>query len=882
MIDNAVESRKPEEPASQTFGVLLRRLRRAAGLTQEELAELAGLSARAIADIERGRTSRPYRSSVRALATALNLSDDERDLLTRAGKPRRAEPEPGTSPGRAAQAGQNAEPGAGVTPRQLPPAVAHFVGRRAEVATLISLFDARPGATVVISAIAGAAGVGKTALAVHLAQQIADRFPDGQLYVNLRGYDEGDRVLAEDALAAMLRALGVSGQDIPVAAEERAARYRSLLADKQVLVVLDNAHGVDQVRPLLPGGNGCAVLVTSRDSLPGLVARDGAQRLELDLLPMTDAVGLLTALIGDRAYHDQAATKTLAERCSRLPLALRIAAELAAARPSSPVADLAAELADQQRRIDVLDAGSDTHTAVRAVFSWSYRHLDTGQAAAFRLAGLHPAQDFDVYAAAALTGTSLEHAAHLLSQLARTHLIQPTEPGRYGMHDLLRAYARELAGGTDGEHDCRTALTRLFDYYLHTAATAMDTLYPSESGARPRIPAPPTPIPPLTEAAAARGWLDRERANLVDMAVHTTVNGWPGHTTRLSETLYRYLQLGGHCPEAVIVYRHAFRAATDLGDDAAQAAALNRLGIVDLSQGNYRQAASHLEQALPLWRAAGSQTGEGHSLSNLATAETLQGSYRQAAEHYRQASALYREAGHRLGQASALAGLAQLDIRQRRFAPAHEQLKESLNLYRQADDQTGVAMVQGIRGEAYLRQGCYPEADDLLRKTLDACRAALDRPGEAYATVLLAGVDLKLARYQQAIRRFRRALVLYRKLGDRAGEADALNGIGEVYQATCRPGQACTAHAAASRLATEIGDRQEQARAHGGLARARATLGELGQARQHWLQALSIYSDLGLPEADQVRSELARADETAGPISRTSADLQLTADASLD
>jgi tetratricopeptide (TPR) repeat protein/transcriptional regulator with XRE-family HTH domain len=881
MLDNAVESRKSEEPASQTFGVLLRRLRRAAGLTQEELAELAGLSARAIADIERGRTSRPYRSSVRALAAALNLSEDERELLTRAGKPRGADPQLASRQGAAAKMGQGAETRTRVIPRQLPPAVAHFIGRRTEVDTLNDLFGTR-GGTVVISAIAGTAGVGKTALAVHWAHQVADRFPDGQLYVNLRGYDPGDRTSAADALAAMLRALGVSGQDIPVEAEERAARYRSLLSDRQVLVILDNVHDVDQVRPLLPGGNGCAVVVTSRDTLPGLVARDGAQRLELDLLPTADAVELLTTLIGARAYHDQTATKRLAERCSRLPLALRIAAELAAARPASSIADLAAELADQQRRIDILNAGSDAHTAMRAVFSWSYRQLDADQAAAFRLAGLHPAPDFDAYAAAALSDISAERAALLLGHLARAHLIQPIEPGRYGMHDLLRAYARELAASADGQHECHSALTRLFDYYLYAAATAMNTLYPADAAKRPQISAPATPVPRLTETADARAWLDRERANLVEMAAHAAVNGWPGHATRLSETLFRYLDRGGHFPEAMVLFGHAYRAALRTGDNRAQAAALNRLGAVALFQSNYRQAVSQFEQALPLWRAAGDQIGEAHTLNNLAIAKMQQGRYAQALDHTSRALAVYREVGHRIGQASALAGLGEINVRLGRFPQAHPRLQESLSLYREAGDQHGVAAAMGMLGEAYLREGRYPEARGLLTEAVEMCRRAVDRPGQAHVTVLLAGVDLKQSRYDQAIKRFRQALAIFRKTGSRAGEAEALNGIGEVLQATRRPAQARTAHAAAVSIATQIGDRQEQARAHDGLARACALLGESGEARKHWLQALNIYDDLGLPEADQVRSELAQAAETAGAKSRIPADLQLTADAVAD
>ena len=261
--------------------------------------------------------------------------------------------------------------------------VPHFAGRDSELAALTGLLDRAgeqaPGA-VVISAIGGTAGVGKTALAVHWAHQVAARFPDGQLYVNLRGYDPDQPMPAADALAGFLRALGVPGQDIPAEASERAARYRSLLAGRRMLVVLDNARQAEQVRPLLPGSPGCVTVVTSRDSLAGLVARDGAIRLDLDLLPPLGGGRPAAALIGARVDADPAAADALAARCARLPLALRVAAELAAARPAASLAELAGELADQQRRLDLLDAGGDPRTGVRAVFSWSYRHLDADAA----------------------------------------------------------------------------------------------------------------------------------------------------------------------------------------------------------------------------------------------------------------------------------------------------------------------------------------------------------------------------------------------------------------------------------------------------------------------------------------------------------------------
>ena len=447
-----------------------------------------------------------------------------------------------------------------------------------------------------IAVIAGTAGVGKTALALHWAHQVSARFPDGQLYVNLRGYDPARPVAATDALAGFLRALGVGGQDIPAGQDERAARYRSLLADTRMLVILDNAASEEHVRPLLPGTPGCAVVVTSRDSLAGLVARDGAHRLDLDLLPLNNAVGLLRELVGERADADPHAVAALAAQCCRLPLALRVAAELTAARRDAPLAALVDELANQHQRLDLFDAGRDPHTALRTVLSWSYRHLDVRTARAYRLAALHPGSDLDPYAVAALTDASLEQGRSFVEVLARAHLIHRARAGRYGMHGLLRAYARELAAAHDGAGQQHAALTRLFDHYLYTAAAAMNTLHPAGRDSRPRIPPPATPVPPVTDPPAALAWLDAERDTLVAVSAHTAGHGWPSHATRLSATLFRHLDAGSRYPEAITIHTHARDAARRTGDRAAEATALNHLAGPDRRQGRYQLAGHH---ALP-------------------------------------------------------------------------------------------------------------------------------------------------------------------------------------------------------------------------------------------------------------------------------------------
>jgi DNA-binding SARP family transcriptional activator len=515
-----------------------------------------------------------------------------------------------------------------LVPRQLPAVVRYFPGRAAELAALTRQLaqagDDTPG-TVVISAIGGMAGVGKTALAVCWAHQVAERFPDGQLYVNLHGYDVGQPLTAADALAGFLRALGVSAAEMPPGADERAARYRSLLAGRRMLVVLDNAGEAGQVRPLLPGTQTCVAVVTSRDSLAGLVARDGAQRLDLDLLPLGAAISLLRALIGERVDADPAAAAALADQCCRLPLALRIAAELAA-RPAVALADLAGELADQQRRLDLLETGGDPFAAVRAVFSWSCRHLDPATARMFRLMSLHPGADLDRYAAAALTGTTAKQAGLLLGQLADAYLIQPTSPGRYGMHDLLRDYARELTAREDGEDARRAALTRLFSHYLDVVTAATGILFPTGPGCRPGAP-PVTPGAVIPDAAAARAWLDTELATLVAVVAHAAADGLPGHATGLAAIMFRYLDVGGYYAEAVAIHGHARDAAAHAGNRAAEAAALTNLGVAEHEQGCDHEATKHLQQAAALFRTIGDRAGQARALSNLGHVRLLQGRY---------------------------------------------------------------------------------------------------------------------------------------------------------------------------------------------------------------------------------------------------------------
>jgi tetratricopeptide (TPR) repeat protein/transcriptional regulator with XRE-family HTH domain len=863
------------------FGQLLRRYRIAAGLTQEELAQRSGLSARAIANLERGRTSRPHPHSVRSLADGLRLSAAQLEEF--AGTARQAAaPATAAVPGRPEPRRRDQAPAAGSpqpgrpgwlpaevprqlpveVPRQLPAAVGCFTGRDGELAALTGLLacgpDPRPP-TLVISAIAGTAGVGKTALAVQWAHQVAERFPDGQLHVNLRGYDPGEPVMAADALAGLLRSLGVPGTDIPDEPEDRARLYRSRLAGRRVLVLLDNARDGDQVRPLLPGDPGCVTVVTSRDALAGLVAADGARRLELDVLPPADALALLRALIGDRADEDPGAAAELTGLCARLPLALRIAAELAVARRSVPLADLVAELTVS--RLDALDAGDD-RADVRAVISWSYRHLPDDVAAAFALAGLHPGEDLDAHAAAALTGTTVGQARRVLGRLHRASLLHAAGNGRYGLHDLLRAYAREQATARDADGACHQALTRLFDYYLAAAAAAMDILYPAEARLRPPAPASAAAGPAMTAEADARAWLDTERANLVAVAAHCAGHDWPAHAAGLARTLFRYLMNGSHLPDAHTIYRHALQAARRSGDLAAEADALNGLGGIGVMKGWFRDAAGHYQAALERYRQCGDAAGQARALGNLGTTEYHQHNHQSAAGYYRQAVDAYHDAGDGLSAARALADLATAETELGAHDQAADHLGRAVPVLHEANDQHGEARALERMGELSLRRGQLTQAGRFFGRSLAISRRIGNTAGVATGLSNLGVISLRRGDHQQAIGHLRQALALHRQAGYQQGEIEVLRALAETLHGAGQPAAARAELQTALQLAADTGNTYEQASTHRHLAEDCHRGGADEQARHHWQQALTLYTQLGVPEADQVRSLLsARAAE---------------------
>ncbi|MFV2013471.1 MULTISPECIES: BTAD domain-containing putative transcriptional regulator [unclassified Micromonospora] len=683
-------------------------------------------------------------------------------------------------------------------PAQLPADVAGFTGRAAELGWLDRTMgaagrgDAEPGA--VICVLSGSAGVGKTALAVWWARRARDRFPDGQLYIDLRGYDPEQPVEPGTALARFLRALGVADADMALDVDERAAHYRSLMDGRRMLVVLDNAASVEQVRPLLPGAASCPVLVTSRDPLAGLVAREGAGRRGLGLLPIDDAVALLRRLVGDRVDAEPQAAVTLATQCAQLPLALRVAAELATARAELSLTRLVDGLTDRRRRLDMLDAGGDRRTGVRAILSWSYQYLPAEAARAFRLLGLHPGADVDAAAVAALAGTDPVTADRLVNRLCRAHLVEPAGPDRYGMHDLLRAYAAELAADVDPPEVRDAAVTRLFDYYLRTAATAMDAVHPAERHLRPTVPPTGPDDGPTTAWAepaawtapasglaggapgAARVWLEVERANLMAVTAYGARHGRARHAVRLTALLYRHLECGGHYPDAITMQGHGIAAARAAADLAGEANLLTNLAVVHDHQGRRQQAVAHLRQALTLYRDVDEPAGEARTLGNLGVVLGELGDRRSAICYIGRALALLRTLGEHHGVVRALGSLGQLFTVEGRLGDAAGQLREGL--------------------------------------------------------------------------------VLCRRTGDRVGEAMLLNYAGQLHNRRGADRAAARCHALARSIAADTGSRGVEALAFDGLGAAAHAAGQRAQAHGYWRRALAIFTELGAPEAAAISVRL--------------------------
>jgi tetratricopeptide (TPR) repeat protein len=587
---------------------------------------------------------------------------------------------------------------------------------------------------VVISAIGGTAGVGKTALAVYWAHQVASRFPDGQLYVNLRGFDPTGAVMdPAEAVRRFLDALGVSPERIPADPDAQAALYRSHLAGRRMLVVLDNARDTAQVRPLLPGAPTCLVLVTSRNQLSGLIAADGAHPITLDLLSTAEARELLAHRIGaDRVAAEPDAVAEIVTRCAHLPLALTLVAARAAIRPHVRLHLLADELRDTQQRWQAL-TDDDPTTDVRTVFSWSHQALTPAAARLFRLLGLHPGPNIAAPAAASLAAIPIDQVRPLLAELTRASLLAEHTAGRYTFHDLLRAYATGLTHTTDTDQQRSAATHRMLDHYLRTAYTANRLLDPSRDPVTLTPPQPGVTPEHATDYQQAMAWFTAERPVLLAAVDHAAATGFDTHTWQLAWTLWTFLGRRGHWHDQAAAGRAAVAAAGRLADPTVQARAHRHLARAYTRLGRFDDAHTQLRHALDLYRQAGDQVGQAHTHQNLAYLWGRQGRPGQALDHARQSLDLSRAAGHQAGQAAALNAVGWYHAQLGDHQQALTSCQQALTLHQELDDRHGQADAWDSLGYAHHHLGHHTQAVVCYQHALDLVRELGDRYYESLA-----------------------------------------------------------------------------------------------------------------------------------------------------
>jgi len=669
---------------------------------------------------------------------------------------------------------RDARPPVAHAPALLPIDVYGFTGRDPQLAQLDAVLAENRSAapTVVISAIAGTAGVGKTALAVHWAHRVTDRFPDGQLYVNLRGFDQSGSVMSPpEAVRGFLDALQVPVERIPPDPGAQAELYRALLAGRRMLVVLDNARDAEQVRPLLPGTPGCLVVVTSRNQLTDL---DGALPLALDVLSPAEARQLLVRRLGDaRLAAEPAAVDDIIGACAGLPLALAIVAAHAATRPQLPLAEFAAELRADRSGLDTFDGG-DAVTNIRAVFSWSYRALAPEAARLFRLLGLHPGPDIAAPAAASLAGLPLEQTRSLLADLAHATLLSEPIPGRYTFHDLLRAYAQELVTTIDTEDSRTMARRQLLDYYVYSSRHAAVLTNPQREpyafeGRQPRVA-----IAEFSSAERAQKWFMNEHPVLVAAVGQAATNGFDVHVWHIAWAISEFLDLRGQWQELARTQHAALDAARRLADAVGQALVHNTLSLAYYQLGDHATAEAHVRHACERFRELGNQKGEAHAHANLSIMLGRDGRFREALDEAQHARDLICLSGNKAWEANILNAVGWCYIQLGEYRSALTSCEQALAVIQTLGDPAGEAATWDSLGYGQHHLGNHRQAISCYESALDILCQLGDRYNEAAVRVHLGDSQLAAGDHAAARATWESALTTLTELGhDDAEEARA-------------------------------------------------------------------------------------------------------------
>ncbi|MQA02994.1 MAG: tetratricopeptide repeat protein [Streptosporangiales bacterium] len=745
-----------------------------------------------------------------------------------------------------------------IRPAELPADLPSFTARQAELAEIVAACTSARGYSVV--ALDGMAGSGKTALAVHAAHRLCDDFPDGQLHLDLHGFTAGvEPVTAADALERLLSSLGVTGARLPAGVAERAALYRSVLADRRVLVLLDNAASADQVLPLLPGTPSCGTIVTSRQRLADI---DQAKHVSLTQLSHAEAGTLFTRVCTEErlAAEPDDRLDQVVEHCGRLPLALRIAAARLHSRPAWSVGHLLDRLRDEHRRLAELRVGE---RSVAGAFHLSYRQLEPDQQRLFRLAGLVPGTDFDTGAAAALLGSSVAEVGPLLDDLLDMHLLEQQTPDRYQFHDLLRGYAADCARAEEPEAQRRAAVTRLLDWYLHAANAANERLDPGRRQVSVLEPAQQVAQPTFTGLDDAAAWYTAENQNLVAAVHHAAAAGWHVHAWQLAHCTHYYHYLRSHIGDWVTTHHAALAAARHLGDTFAEAETLTHLSAAYGRSGRAQAAIECLEQALPLYRDLGDRFGEAAATNNLGAAYMFTGQRDESRRCFELALELRQSLGDERGEAITRNNLGKCFIHLGRADEALLQLRHALRQHRQLGRTRSAASTLVNLGVVYVQLGYYDRALACAEEARATTEQIGDHDDLADTHNLLGVLATRRGEHGTARDHHARALALSRQIGQPSLEADALNGLGEAHHAAGDATAAVAHHEQALALADRLGDAMLVGRARHGLGRVLLADGAPELAEPHLTAALAAYTRMRAPEATQVRDDLAATVETA-------------------
>ena len=828
------------------FAELLRQLRVDARLTQEELAEAAELSPRSVSDLERGVHRTAQKVTAHLLADALGLPEPARALFVAAARGR-------GSAESVLAAAREAAPGAAAAAatRTLPRDSANFTGRERELARLLDAVRPEPAGAVGmgIHVIDGMPGIGKTTLAVSAAHRLADSFPDGQFFLPLHAHTPGQRpVDPADSLASLLATAGLPAQLIPAGLEARAARWRDHVAGKKILLLLDDAAGHEQVRPLLPGTAGSLVLITSRRRLAAL---DDAAQISLDTLSLADAATLLVRLAGRSPLSSgDGAVAEISRLCGYLPLAIGMVASQLRNHPARTPEGVAAELSAARDRLTLIYA---ENLSVGAAFDLSYADLNAAQQRMFRRLGLVPGPSIDAYAAAALDGTGTAAARRCLDELYDQHLLAEPAPGRYELHDLLREHARALAAA-DEPADREAAVTRLLDYYTHAGLAAGAHFTKWESAyRRPPLGHPPADAPDLSTFGKASAWLDAERGNMHAAAAYAAGHRRWAHAIAISAAISSFLTTRGHWDQCVALQQSALAAARHAGDRLGEADALVWLGGLQRDTGDYPAAASTLSQALAIYDEAADPTGQAVAHGHLGFLQALTGDYPAAAASHRRGLELARIVDSRVGQAHALTSLGFVLQLIGDHPAAAASLQQGLAWFAELGDRIGQAVAVNGLGVVQQESGDYASALASQQQAMALNRDLGSLMGQAYALNDVGLVYQETGDYASAAVCHQQALAWFSDLGYRIGMAEALNRLGEVATRAGATGWAHEVHSQALAIARDISAAFEEARALEGLGRSYLQDGDLSQAAAHLEQAFANYQRIGVPAALRVQ-----------------------------